>query len=254
MEALYQAATGVGHDLNCNNSLNSSTDVPPFISGAGDAFGGGVAGINNSSTPGTGSIGGVGFRAGSVPIIAYTTDADMRDPDNGYPVPAACPTPPGESAVAAALNTIGAKLIGIEASFLGFPLPGGVHEQMEDLAALTASEADLDGNGTPDPLVFVGSGADTVTNTIAGIGGLAGGGVFDLTLEVDDDPYDFVTDITPAVVIDAPVGVEVIFDLTLYPDVPVGSSDQVFIFDMSVIGDGITTLATWELVILVTAG
>jgi len=36
--------------------------------------------------------------------------------------------------------------------------------------------------------------------------------------------------------------------------VPIGSSDQVFIFDMSVIGDGITTLATWQLVILVHAG
>ena len=78
--------------------------------------------------------------------------------------------------------------------------------------------------------------------------------MFDLTLEVDDAPYDFVTDVSPSVVVNAPIGVEVIFDLTLFPDVPIGSSDQVFVFDMSVIGDGITTLATWPLVILVTAG
>ncbi len=254
MEALYQAATGVGHDLDCDGNLDTSTDVPPFIAGAGDAFGGGVSGTYDAGTPGGGNIGGVGFRSGSVPIIAYATDNNMRDPDNGYAVPSACPTPAGESDVAAALNAISAKLIAVEASFFGFPLPGGPTAQMEDLAALTGSEADLDGNGTPDPLVFNGTGSATVSNVIAGIGGLAGGGVFDLTLEVDDDPYDFVTDISPAVVPDAPVGVEVIFDLTLYPDVPVGSSDQVFIFDMSVIGDGITTLATWELVILVTAG
>jgi hypothetical protein len=254
MEALYQAATGVGHDLTCNG-YTALTDVPPFIAGSGDAFGGSATGTYDSSTAGGGTIGGVGFRTGSVPIIAYTTDNSMRDPDNGYPVPpSACGSPAGESAVAAALNAIGAKLIAVEAAFFPFPLPGGPTSQMEDLAALTGSEADLDGDGNPDPLVFFGSGGATVANIIAGIGGLAGGGVFDLTLEVDDDPYDFVTNISPSVVLDAPVGVEVIFDLTLYPDVPVGSSDQVFIFDMSVIGDGITTLATWQLVILVTAG
>jgi hypothetical protein len=162
--------------------------------------------------------------------------------------------PAGESSVATALNSIGAKLIAVEASIFPFPFSSDPGDQMDALASLTGSEADLDGNGSLDPLVFFGSGSSTVNNIISGIGGLAGGGVFDLTLEVDDAPYDFVTDITPSVVTNAPLGVEVIFDLTLHPDVPVGSSDQVFVFDMSVIGDGITTLATWQLVILVTAG
>jgi hypothetical protein len=258
MEALYQAATGVGHDLTCDGVFDATTDVPPFIADAADAFGGSVPGTYSASTPGGDSIGGVGFRAGSVPIIAYATDATMRDPENGDTAPASCPAPAGGSDVVSALNAIGAKLIGVETPFLPLPFPlpglGGPVGQMQSLATQTGSEADLDGNGSPDPLVFSGSGSSTVTNIISGIAGLAGDGLFDLTLEVDDEPYDFVTDISPAVVLNAPIGVEVVFDLTLYPDVPIGSSDQVFIFDMSVIGDGITTLATWQLVILVKAG
>ena len=31
MEALYQAAAGLGYDQNCNNSYDGTTDVRPFI-------------------------------------------------------------------------------------------------------------------------------------------------------------------------------------------------------------------------------
>lgn len=79
-------------------------------------------------------------------------------------------------------------------------------------------------------------------------------GIFDLTLDVDDAPYDFVTNIPPAVRTNVAIGTPVSFDVEFYPDVPVGNSDLVFIFDMSVTGDGITVLATWQLVIVVTAG
>ena len=254
MEALYQAATGVGHDLDCDGNYDSLTDVPPFIAGPSDRFGGTATGTYSSSVSGTGTLGGAGFRAGSVPIVAYTTDNSLRDPDNGYAVPPACTMPAGESDVVAAFGAISGRLIGVEATFFPWPLPGGPLSQMEDLANATGSVADIDGDGSPEPLVFSGSGSATVSNIIAGIGGLAGGGVFDLTLEIDDSPYNFVTGITPSVFAAAPLGQEVVFEVTLYPDVPVGSVDQVFIFDMSVIGDGITTLATWQLVLLVTAG
>jgi hypothetical protein len=254
MEALYQAASGAGYDFDCDGSYDASTDIPPFIAGPADAFGGAAAGVNNPSTVGGGALGGVGFRAGSVPIIAYGTDAEMRDPDDGYPAPAACSNPAGSSDVAAAVNAISGKLIGVKASLIPFPFPLPPIDQMQALAAATGSQADLDGNGTLDPLVFDGTGATTVSNILAGIAGLTGGGIFDLTLEVDDAPYNFVTSITPAVHNNVPIGTPVSFDVELYPDVPVGSSDQVFVFDMSVIGDGITVLATWQLVILVTAG
>ena len=249
MEALFQAATGRGYDQDCDNNMDSSTDVPPFIAVASgpdqDAFAGNVSGIYNSSLPG--DIGGVGFRDGSVPIVVYATDAPMRDPDIGNPVPPACSDPAGSSDVATALNSIGGKLIGVGTT----ADPIG---QMTNLANATGSLADLDGNGTPDPLVFQGSSSATVTFVIDGIEALSNGGQFDLTLEVVDDPYDFVTEISPTEYPDVPVGVEVTFEVTLFPGVPQTTSDQVFIFPMQVIGDGVSVLAEWELVLVVLAG
>ena len=42
--------------------------------------------------------------------------------------------------------------------------------------------------------------------------------------------------------------------MQLYPALPIGSSDRAFIFGMGVVGDGITMLAPWQLVILETPG
>ncbi len=249
MEALYQAATGIGYDQDCDNNMDSSTDVPPFIpvaSGPGqDAFSGNVAGVYDSSLPG--DLGGAGFRGGSVPIIVYATDAPLRDPDAGYAVPPACSNPAGSSDVTAALNDLGGKLIGVGTT----SDPIG---QMQSLASATGSMADTNGDGSPDPLVFQGTSSSTVTFVIDGIEALSNGGQFDLTLDVLDDPYDFVTAITPPVHADVPVGTEVEFEVTLFPGVPQTTSDQVFIFPMQVIGDGSAVLAEWELVLVVLAG
>jgi hypothetical protein len=248
VEAIFQAASGVGFDQDCDNTMDSSTDVPPFIpvaSGPGqDAFAGNASGVYNSSLPG--SIGGSGFRAGSVPIIVYTTDAPFRDPDRGDPVPPACSDPAGASDVASAVAAISGKLIGCGTN--ADPIP-----QMTDLANSTGSLADI-GAGYPEPLVFQGTSGSTVTNVIAGIEALANSGEFDLTLEVDDEPYDFVTGINPLQYFDVSVGTTVSFQLLLYPGVPQTNSDQVFIFPLQVIGDGAAVLAEWELVLVVLAG
>ena len=180
-------------------------------------------------------------------IIVYTTDADLRDPDAGYAVPPACSDPAGSSDVVAALADISGKLIG--AGTNSIPI-----SQMTNLANLTGSVADINGDGAPEPLVFQGTSGTTVTNVIAGIEALANSGTFDLSLEVADDPYDFVTDINPSVYPDVTVGTEVTFEVTLYPGVPQTTSDQVFIFPMQVMGDGTSVLAEWELVLVVLAG
>ena len=250
MEALLQAATGIGYDQDCDNQYDSQTDVQPFIPVASgpdqDAFSGNVAGVYDSGLPG--NIGGAGFRSGSVPIVVYATDAPLRDADIiGNPVPPLCSNPAGNSDVSAAFNDIGGKLIGIGTT--GDPIG-----QMTGLATATGSLADIDGNGTPDPLVFQGTSSATVTFVIDGIEALSNGGQFDLTLEVDDDPLDFVTQIVPAEYLDIPVGTEVTFDVTLFPGVPQTTSDQVFVFPMQIIGDGTSVLAEWELVLVVLAG
>jgi hypothetical protein len=252
MEALYQAASGRGFDQDCDNQWDSDTDVQPFIPVASgpdqDAFAGNVSGVYSSSVPGTGTIGGAGFRDGSVPIIVYTTDNYMRDADGGYGVPPVCSNPAGTSEVVDAVGDISGKLIAVGTN--STPIP-----QMTNLANLTDSRVDTNGDGVPDQaLVYQGTSSATVTYVLDGIEALAVGGTFDLTLEVDDDPYDFVTEIQPLQYSNTPVGTEVTFSVTLYPGVPQTTSDQVFIFPMQVIGDGITVLAEWELVLVVLAG
>ncbi|MCO4768542.1 MAG: hypothetical protein KDA24_00820 [Deltaproteobacteria bacterium] len=255
LEALYQSLTGVGYDMDGDNVLDQTfgtadnSDVPPFIASASDAFGGSATGSNAPGTPGTGTIGGAGFRAGSVPILVYTTDNLMRDADQpatfSYPTggsPAA-----GLSSVVTAADSLGAKFIGIGTD----PTP---QAQMNGLANQTGSLADLDGNGTVEPMVFVGLDSQVTTFVIDGIEALTDSGQFDLTLEVDDDPLDFVVDIQPAVAPNVTVGTTVTFDLTLFPGVSLIPQDQVFVFPMQIVSDGGSVLASWELVLVVVAG
>ena len=44
------------------------------------------------------------------------------------------------------------------------------------------------------------------------------------------------------------------FSLSLYPGVLQTPTDQVFVFPLQVLGDGVTILAEWELVLVVLAG
>jgi hypothetical protein len=251
MEALYQAATGAGYDQNCNGSYDAPTDVPSFLTGGSPlfpgAFGGSIGGVYTPGLPGTGPGGGAGFRAGSVPIIVYTTDNVMRDPDAGFGAPAGCSDPAGSSEVASAVNTIGGKLIGIGTS----PLPIG---QMTSLANATGSVADINGDGAAEPLVFQGTSAATAGFVMDGIEAIAGGSLWDLTLSVDDEPNDFVLSILPETHTNVQINTQVTFDVTLIPGVAQGSGERVFVFPMHVLGDGVSVLAEWELVLVVLPG
>lgn len=99
-EALYQIATGAGR-------VECSASVPPG--------------------PGGGTIGGAGFRPGSVPVVVHITDAlsHARD-DGGYPCGAT------REETYTALNTIGARVIGVVSS-------GDARRDLEQIAARTNS-------------------------------------------------------------------------------------------------------------------
>jgi hypothetical protein len=114
--------------------------------------------------------------------------------------------------------------------------------------------ADTNGDGIDEPLVYEGTSSATVTLVLDAVDALANGGSFDLSLLVDDDPYDFVTDIAPLVFADVTVGDTVSFTLNIYTAVPPTATDQVFIFPVQLIGDGVSILAVWELVLVVRAG
>ena len=245
MEAVYQAATGQGYDQNCNGAYDSLHDVVPFVADASDAFGGAVQGAYDPAVPGTGSIGGAGFRDGSVPIIVYTTDADMRDADGGYSLPPGCSNQAGHTDVEAAVNAISGKLIGVGVT--SSPIT-----QMTSLANLTGSMADINGDGTPDPLVFQGSGPSVVTQIIAGVEAVANSGEFDLELVIQDD-HGFILGIYPSSWQDVSINDTVTFQIGFYQAVSPAPHDQVFILPMQVIADGISVVGEYDLVVVVLA-
>ena len=148
-EALFQVLTGAGYDQNCDGAWTEEEDVLPFVAHSGDAFGGAETGTVDATVPGTGELGGVGFRQGAIPVVAYVTDNRMRDPDAGYDTPAGCPGEAGQSDVVAAAEALGAWFIGVDVGFSGAAV-----EQMEALALAAGSMIDPDGSGTASPLVY----------------------------------------------------------------------------------------------------
>ncbi len=248
MEALYQGLTGVGYDQNCNGRYDSSTDVRSFIQDSSDAFGGSESGAQSGSTSGGGDIGGYGFREYSMPIIVYATDNYLRDPDssnNSYNgTPGGCPLDAGSSDVIAAAGDIGAYLIGIH-TYSSLP-----SAQMKTLANATGSKI----GGTP--LVYSWSGgSSTLRKTITdAIEDLVSDVRFStVSLQVENDPYGFVTDIQPESyeLSGAVTGQEIDFQLEFRGAVAATDEDQVFQLTLNVVGDDSVLLDTMDIYVLV---
>lgn len=229
-EALFQAATGRGWDQNCNGAVDASTDVPPFIAGPGDAFGGTAADVYDASVEGTGEVGGMGFREGVLPIIIYGTDAPLRDPDRGDSAPGdgTCnPGPAGSRDAISALNDIGAKTIGIMVG------GGGTNRsQMENIAEGTNSYGDFDGDGRDELAVLSWSTGDLTTSVADAIEGIVEAVVFDeVTLRVEGDDGGFVAAINPERYTDVPSGDEMPFEIEFEGAVPAEPNDRTYPID-----------------------
>ena len=194
IEAIHQAVTGDGYDLDCDGAYDSSTDVLPFLSSKSDPFAGKGGQAFDSTDDSTGDVGGMGFRASSVPILLLVTDADMRDPEAGYAVPGGCPGEAGMSDVIDELSDLGAYFIGLSVS-------GDLAvAQMTEICEATGSYGDT-GKGKTGPLVFSYTPGDTdfLDQLVAIIAELGSGFEIDqMWPEVVDDPLGFVTEIGPA--------------------------------------------------------
>ena len=76
----------------------------------------------------------------------------------------------------------------------------------------------------------------------------------EVTLEVVDDTYGFVTAVDPESYTDVTVGsggLTLEFDITIEGVVPAMADDQIFVIQLNIMGDGTTLLGTQELVIVV---
>ncbi|MFH1463321.1 MAG: putative metal-binding motif-containing protein [Pseudomonadota bacterium] len=199
MEALHQALTGQGYDQDCDGTVDTYDDVLPFLASASDPFGGTGGQSYDATTSGGGTLGGMGFRSGAVPIVAYVTDYDMRDPDEGYSTPGGCPLDAGSADVVADTLDMGAWLVGVHYN----TTTSTPYGQMLDLAERTGSLADLDGDGTVEELAFANTTTSTINSRIAqAVNAIDAEVVASLAfdevwLEVADDPYGMVVDINP---------------------------------------------------------
>ncbi|MFT5456881.1 MAG: hypothetical protein ACI9K2_003371, partial [Myxococcota bacterium] len=212
-EALYQAATGGGYDQNCNSSFDSSDDVRPFMASPLDAFRGLVPGVFDPTIPGTGTVGGMGFRERVFPIFVLATDNQLRDPEGGYGSPGGCALDASFYDVYSAMAEIGGKFVGINTN-LGNGIGRG---QMEAIAIVTDSFGDMDGDYVDEPTVvdWTGGDAEFREAVVEAIYGLTASAWFDkVHLEIDD-PQGYILDIEPDAYYDIQAGTPITFVLTV---------------------------------------
>ncbi len=249
LEALYQGITGDGYDQNCNGNYDSTTDVLPYISHAGDAFGGSSSQSHTSGSSGT--LGGFGFRDFAMPVLVYATDAELRDPSKGSPAPGGCLQDAGSNHVASAANNFGAYIIGVAVS------NRTLATQMTSLANSTNSLADLDGDGAADdPLVFDWSSSSSAfrTTIVGAIEDLVSSVRFsEISLEIEGDDHGFVVDIDPATysLSGAVTGEIVDFTLLFRGTVAEVEEDQIHKLTLNVIGDGVVLLDSQDIYVVV---
>ena len=213
-EALYQAATGMGYDQNCNGSFDSSDDVRPFVASPLDAYRGLVPGLFDPTVPGTGAEGGMGFRDRVFPIFVLATDNELRDPEGGYGSPGGCALDASFYDVYSAMADLGGKFIGINTAPDWNAVGRG---QMEAIAIVTDSFGDMDGDYIEEPTVVDWSGGDAAFReaVVEAIYGLTASAWFDkVHLEIED-PQGYVLDIEPDAYYDIQAGTPITFVLTV---------------------------------------
>ena len=253
IEALYQGITGIGYDMSCDGSFSTSDDVLPFIASSSDPFGGTAGESYDGSTPDGGSRGGFGFRDYALAVLIYATDANLRDPDDGYGTPGGCPLDASGTTVVTELAALGGYLIGVSVS------GSTPYSQMITLAQETGSYADTDGDGAADDeLVFTWSGSSTSTfrtTIIDAVQQLVDSVVFGrVELQIEGDDYGFVTGISPEYYenIDPDAVTDGLdFTLEFRGVVAATTEDQLFSLTLNVLGDGATLLDSYVILVVV---
>ena len=255
VEALYQSATGAGYDMDCDGVYDEENDVLPFLASPFDPFGGTAGEGYDPATPGGGTRGGMGFREGTLPVLMYGTDSDIRDPDAGDPSPGGCPLDAGSEDLGPALSDLGGTLLGI--NVLG---SGDYFGEMTALAMATGSYADTDGDGeADDPLVYTWTGSSTTfrTTIVEGVESALDARTFTrVALEVDGDRPGFLVEVMPEAYADVTPGLAgetVSFSLTFHGTVPAAPEDQVFLFTLEALGDPDILLGSLDVLVVVPA-
>ena len=279
--------------LGCGGDLPESIFEGLFQIAAGDGItfpGGSVpAFVPDPTTPGGGTIGGVGFRDGALPIIIFVTD-DIPHTPAEYLARGVMGAHSRDDVVTA-LTSIRARLIGVASRSVA-------RAPLEDLAVATGAVTPPDARGfcatgvdgrdvrpvpgldgmNTCPLVFDArsNGSGLSTTLVDAVNTLVTGIELDtVSIRILDDPNGFVkatiprsarppagapaptvADLDGDTVFDSFVnvtpGTVVTFTVTAYNDsVPQTDVDQVFTVRLQVIGDGVTVLDEKPVIIVV---
>ena len=261
IEAYYQGASGAGYDQNCDGAYDPLADVKPFLADSADPFGGTGGEHYDPTTPGIGLRGGFGFRDYSLPIILLATDNLMRHPSasgSHRATPGGCPIDADMSDVATALEDLGGYVITVDVTNGS---SWGPDREARDLARLTNSLVDLDGDGTLDELVLrlsqgsAGFEEAFAEKIVTAVDQLVSSIKFNsIRLEVGGDEYGFVTNISPEGYDDIDISdpeLEFPFTLTFRGAVAGIGSDQTFLLELLVLGDTGTLLDKLDIIVVV---
>jgi hypothetical protein len=257
MEALYQSLTGAGYDQNANSIYDSATDVRPLFASTDDPFAGSAAGSSELLGADEGSGGGLGFREGSLPVIIYLTDAQMRDPHLGHASPGGAPQDADSISVINAANATGTRLIGLPVGLTEL----GPMEQMNFLARETGSQYDADGDGlVDDPLVYTVADSwgddDTIIPTMTqAVQDMLGSLTFhEVTARIVEETPGLTVKVSPAVINDVRIGSSTMpleFSVSVTGVVEESGEERVVPLTLEIYGDDTTLLGSEKIEIVI---
>lgn len=199
-EAVYQSTMGKGYDQTCNHAFDTTTDVLPFLSAAGDAFGGTVTGSFQEDIEGTGDDPGVGWRDGSTKVIFLAADNVIRDAELGHEMPiGTCPDPASYSSTLASLLAKKIYFVGVNV-YEYQSTDRTLQDQLEDMATDSDSFIDADGDGEKDdPAVLYGSwNWPDINKVVDAIWDLAEETTVDLWFEIGEDEKGWISNLKPS--------------------------------------------------------
>jgi hypothetical protein len=246
--------------------------------------------VADPTTPGGGTLGGVGFRDGAFPIVIQITDADFHEPDerDGYHA-AGITAAHTRSATITALQALHVRVMGVSTEAPARPYLEDVATQTGAYVPPTAGRCPMGVDGGLLPTVTIGGepmcplvydaredGSGLATTIVDGVGTLVGAiRLNSVSARVRDDPHGFFLYAVPQSATppagaamptvadtdsdgyfdtfrDLTPGTIVRFIIILRNDaVPPIAVDQVFTIYIQVIGDGITVLDEKPVVIIV---
>ena len=199
LEALYQIATGAGRDVDGDGQFDSMGDIPPQP---------------------------IGWRAGSLPVLVFSTDADFHDSDLEPDYPGA-----GFAQALSTVNSRGIVVVGLDSGDTEGDLPKVVEATNGVMYELGSDSSGI--------VAAILNAMDTITSKV------------DLVLKPVGDIYGIVQAITPDIITDVGPGETRSFSVTLAGAVLAGDEPKTIVFSLAILGNDVAIIKQIPVVVTV---